>query len=283
MDTTLGRAPAPLQPPTSTGMDLRGANFEGQSLAGADLRSIRTGLKPGGKALLVAAALLVSIALGVITGLGARYLMALIHSGDPRKVALALNASAAVVVYLLAGLWKGGQVATRTVLPVVAALFGSGAVIAIATGVGTGVGAFATLGFVLIAAAVVTLAALARAVAGTAGTALFTLVAIAGGLAGGFVGGGIPAAIMAVVAMLVGKRAMKSDQHYPFLTRLTVKLVCKGGTRFRGSDLSGADLSGAELTACDFRHANLTGAHLDGASIRMCLFDDDRAEPPRAK
>lgn len=262
------------------GADLRGQHFDRASLAGADFTGASTGMRPGWKLLMIAGALVVSLGLGIATGLGARYLTGFLDSDDPRKVALALNASAALAVYIVAALWKGGDFAVRVVLPIVAALFLSAALIAILTGVGTGVGAIVGLAFVLLGAVIVILGALARAVAGTAGMALFAVVAISGGLAGGIVGGGIPAAIIAVSAMLVGRRSLGANPRHPRLARMCVELACQGGTHFRGANLAGADFAGATLTACDFRGADLTGARLEDATISMCLFDGDRATPP---
>lgn len=153
---------------------------------------MRTGLTPRSKTLLVLAALALSIALGLVTGVGAQRLLALFASNEPRKVALALQASAGLIVFLAAALWTGGANATRWVLPVVSAMYVSAAAIAIATGVGTGTGALAVLGFVLVAVAVIALAALARAGAGLVGKVPFALVALSGGLAGGLVGGAFP-------------------------------------------------------------------------------------------
>lgn len=262
------------------GADLRGLSFDRGSLAGADFNGARTGMRPGWQLLMVAGGLVASLGLGIVTGLAARYLMGFFDSGDPRKVALALNATAALVVYTVAAVWKGGDFAVRMVLPIVAALFLSAALIAVLTGVGTGVGAIVGLAFVLLGAVIVILGALARAVAGTAGMALFAPVAIAGALAGGIVGGGVPATIIALSAMIVGRRSLGANPRHPLLARLCVELACKGGTHFRGTDLAGADFTGATLTACDFRGADLTGARLEDATISMCLFDGDRATPP---
>lgn len=260
--------------------DLRGARFDGAALAGADFTGVRTGLPWRKEVFFTFAGLLIAVGLGVITGLGGRYLKVLLGSDDPRRVALALYADSALLIYILAALWKGAGVATRTVLPVIAALMLSTAVISVATGVGTGAGAFAVIGVVLIGAALVALGALARAVAGTVATAMFILVALSGGIAGGLAGGGIPAIVIAVSAALIGRRAIKGSKDYPRLARFTVEVACRHGTSFRGADLSGADFSKATLRSADFRGARLAGTKFDGASIQLCLFDGDRSTPP---
>lgn len=266
------------------GADLRGVSFEGASLAGANLSGAQTGMRTRWKLVLVGVALLVSIALGVATGLGTKSLRSLLESGEPRKVSLALNAFAALLVLIVAGIWKGGDFALRNVLPVIAAMVVAAALIAIVTGVGSGAGAVAVLGVVLLGLAVVGLGAIVRAVAGTVATATFAVVAIAGGLAGGFVGGGLAAVIIAVSAMLIGRRTLRATAKYPRMSRWCVEIACKRGTRFRDADLSGADFSRADLTACDFRGANLRGARIeDAAQMRMCLFDGGRDTPPASQ
>jgi hypothetical protein len=270
-------------PEGSFGVDQRGARFEGASLRGANFAGIRTGPRPADQAILVALALAVSIALGVITGWSARYLMALITGDDPRRAALALQAFAGVLVFLAAGLWKGGDLAVRVVLPVIAALFVAAGLIAIATGVGTGVGVAAVFAFLLLAVVVIGLGSLVRAVAGTVTTWTFVLVAVTGGLAGGAVGGGVPAIIVAVSAALIGRRSLHRSTRYPALARACVKIACARGTRFRGADLTGARFTGARLVACDFRGARLAGADFRDATFTSCLFDGGRDRPSPAQ
>lgn len=262
------------------GRDLRGARFDGASLAGADFVGVRTGMPRRWQAIAAIGGLLIAVGLGVVTGFGGRWLKSLLESDDPRRVALALYADSALLIYIIAALWKGAGEATRTVLPVIAALMVATAVISVATGVGTGAGAIAVLGVLLIGVALVALGALARAVAGTAATALFILVAVSGGAAGGLVGGGVVAVVIAVSAALIGRRALKEGGEYPLLTKLTVAFACWHGTSFRGADLTGADFSRARLVACDFRGAKLEGTRFDGATFHLCLFEGGRPRPP---
>lgn len=279
-----GKDPPKNEPGSFREADLRGKNFEGAHFAGVDFSGARTGMRTGWKLLMVAAAFIISVALGVATGIGTSFLQGLLRSDEPRVVSLALNASAALLVLIIAAIWKGGEIATRLVLPIIAALILANAVIAVLTGVGTGAGAFAVLAFVLVGVAVIALGALVRAVAGEATALAFALVAIAGGLAGGFAGGGVAAAVVAIAAMLIGRRTLKAGASYPVLSRLALQVACRRGTRFRNADLSGADFSRADLRVCDFRGANLEGARLERATnLRMCLFDNDRDTPPRSQ
>ena len=268
-------AGANLSSATLSGFDLRGTDLSGADLRDADLSLIRSGMSRGWAVAVVAASLVVSLALGVIVGMCARDLRALYATGDVRLQMVALYVAGALLVFLIAGTWKGLRFAARNVLPVTAALAVAVGVIAIITGAGTGVGGLVALLFVVIAAALVALAVLVRAVAGGAGKLAFSVVAIAGGLAGGAAGGGLAAVAVAVAAMAMARRSEKLEASYPLLARATAAIAARHGTSFRNADLAGANLNGARLVACDFRGANLRDVHLDRANARLCRFDKE--------
>src|SRR5690606_282371 len=141
-------------------------------------------------------------------------------------------------------------------------------------GAGTGAGALAAVAFVMLAAAIVTVSVLARAAAGIAGTLYFAVVAISGGLIGRALGGGVAALAVAIGAMLMARRSSARAHDFPFMSRWSTALACRGGTRFRDADLSGAHFDGASVVASDFRGARLEGTSFDGAVIRLCRFDE---------
>ncbi len=255
------------------GRDVRGADFTEADLRGADLSHIRAGMSRGWTALLVLGSLALSIALGVVVGLCARFLHAMYVSDDPRRRLEVVFVIAALLAVLIAGIWKGLWFATRHVLPVAAALAVAAGAIAAITGLGTGEGALLALVFLALATVIVTLSVLVRATAGTAGGLYFAIVAISGGLAGGAAGGGLIAAAVAIGAMLMARRSARLEAAFPLLSRVTAAIASRGGTRFRGADLAGANLEHARLVACDFRGANLRGARLDRATARLCRFD----------
>jgi hypothetical protein len=260
------------------GRDVRGADFTGADLRGADLSQIRAGMSRGWAALLVVGSLALSIALGAVVGGCARFLHSMYTSDDVRYRLVVVFVVVAVLAFLIAGIWRGLWFATRRVLPVAAALaIAAGAAGAI-SGIGTGASGLLALVFLALAAVIVALSVLARATAGTAGGPSFAIVAIAGGLAGGAMGGGVIAAAVAIGAMLMARRSARLDAAFPLLSRITIAVASRGGTRFRNADLAGANLEGARLIACDFRGANLLGARLDRATVRLCRFD--RGEPP---
>ncbi len=255
------------------GSDVRGTDFTGADLHDADLSRIRSGMSRKWIALLAAGSFVLSVVLGVVVGLCVRYLRAMYLSEDVRQRMTAMFVFAALLVFLIAGTWRGLRFATRNVLPVTAALAVAAGLISVFSGTGTGSGALFALVFVGIAAVMVTAAVLVRAVAGTTTELVFSLVAIVGGLAGGAAGGGLGATAVAICAMLMARRSAKLEHEYPTLARVTAAIASRGGTRFRNANLAGANLDHAQLVACDFRGANLQGARLDRATMRLCRFD----------
>lgn len=261
------------------GRDVRGADFTCADLRGADLSHVRTGMSHGWTALLVAGSLALSIGLGVVVGLCARFLYAMYAHDDTRFRLVVVFVIAALIAVLIAGIWKGLWFATRHVLPAAAGLAIAAGAIGAISGIGTGAGGMLALVFLALATVIVTLSVLVRATAGTAGGLYFTVVAIAGGLAGGAVGGGVIAAAVAIGAMLMARRSARIEAAFPLLSRVTAAVASRGGTRFRDADLAGANLEHARLVACDFRGANLRGARLDRQAARLCRFDPVAAPP----
>jgi len=227
---------------------------------------------------MVLASLALSIGIGAISGIAGNVLHALIASDDPRRRVIGVFIAVALLVYLVVGIWKGLRFATVTVLPIAAALSVVVGMAVIVRGVGTGAGSLAVLAFMLLAAGIVALSVLARAVAGTAGAVFFLIVAVSGALTGRALGGGLAALAVAIGAMLMARRSAKRQDEFPLMTRISTALACRGGTRFRDSNLSGALFEGASLLACDFRGAELTGARFAGARLRLCRLDEPLPE-----
>lgn len=261
------------------GVDLRGRNLAGLDLRGVDLRGATAGMPPGRAAVVVAGGLALSVAGGVAAGASGRIFQRLLESDEPLARVVALVAAAALVLFLGVTLWRGPTVALVRVLPVVSGLALIGALIGIATGLGTGRAGLILLALSLALAAIAVLASLARAVAGTAGTAFFVVAALTGALVGSKLGGGIASVLIAVGSMLAGRRALKGDTSLRGLPRLVARIACRAGTSFRDADLRDADLRGASLRATDFRGARLEGARFEGTVLDLALFD---GPPPRS-
>jgi hypothetical protein len=118
--------------------------------------------------------------------------------------------------------------------------------------------------------------AVARATAGASGPLLFFVVAVSGALVGREFGGGLVALGMGMASMLVGRRVLSDQASAPIISRISLAIVCAGGTSFRGADLRAAKLDGVRFDGCDFRAANLDGAHLSRARPCLAAFDPSR-------
>jgi len=255
------------------GADLRGTDLTRADLHDADLSNIRAGMSRPWAALVFVGSLVCSIALGVLIGVCLRYMTDLLATGDVRHRMAALFVISSLLVFLVAGIWRGLHYATYNVLPVTAALAVAAGVSAVVSGSGTGIGAALTLVYVALAAVMIVFAVFVRAVAGTVGTLFFMVVAIGGAVAAGVAGGGILGTAIALGAMLMARRSAKLEQQYPALARMTAAIASRGGTRFRDADLRGANLAGARLDACDLRGAKLGGARLDHVTMHQCRID----------
>jgi hypothetical protein len=261
-----------------SGADLRGADFHGADLHDADLSRVRTGMSRGWAALLFIGSASLSLALGIVVGLGSRTLHAMLASNDARLHMCAMFVLASMLVFAVAGIWRGLRFATYDVLPVTAALAVAAGIIAVITRAGTGIAAALALVFVAAAAAMIGLCVLVRATGGASGKLFFMVTSIVGALAAGAAGGGVGATIVVMSAVLMAKRSEKLEARYPMLARATAAIASRGGTCFRNANLAGANLERAHLVACDFRGANLERAKLDGAELRLCRFDRDNVK-----
>jgi uncharacterized protein YjbI with pentapeptide repeats len=61
-----------------------------------------------------------------------------------------------------------------------------------------------------------------------------------------------------ILAVYMGKQALRDDPRYHLLSTLAINLSTAGGTSFRGANLTNANFTGATLSSTDFREANLT-------------------------
>jgi hypothetical protein len=251
--------------------DLRGASFAGADLHDADFTHARTGMRPAWALGLTVVGLFASVAIGVLSGWLGQKLHRML--ADPAIKPAALTVIVELALFMAVAIVRGLARAVREVFIPLLALAAVLGVVAIASGAGTGRGALAFALFTGVSVLVVTLGAAARAMGGATSSLFFFVVAVAGAIAGKLSGGGWLAVAIAFSCMLIGRRALKEDARYLGMSRLTALIACRGGTSFRGADLSGARFSDTRLVACDFRGAKLDAARFDRASLRLCLFD----------
>jgi len=246
-----------------TGADVRGADFTNAGLTAADFTDCRIGVKPLAGALILLAAMLVSVAAGVVVGLladgmrqrltssewqdllGGMLLLALIASffymlvkqGIARALKLFLVVVIIAVALDLIVVTIFGEPQYRSTLPVVGLLllFGPAAVAGI----------------------------LGRVVGGVFGGWAIAIVSVTGGLAAGRVNGGLAAVVVTIILMFVSKRALRADDRDLLSRRLAQRIMARFGTKFTGADLTRADFADTALAQADLSEAVLDGATWD--------------------
>ncbi|MCZ7680256.1 MAG: hypothetical protein M5U28_16410 [Sandaracinaceae bacterium] len=115
---------------------------------------------------MVGGALALSVATGLLSGLGGRYLTQLWQSDAMIDQVLSVFVTSALVVLVLASVVVGLGRTLRTVVPVLAATLAVAWIVTVLSGLGTGHMALAALAWVMAVAVVVILALAARALAG---------------------------------------------------------------------------------------------------------------------
>ena len=246
-----------------TGADVRGADFTNAGLTAADFTDCRIGVKPLAGALILLAAMLVSVAAGVVVGLladgmrqrltssewqdllGGMLLLALIASffymlvkqGIARALKLFLVVVIIAVALDLIVVTIFGEPQYRSTLPVVGPLllFGPAAVAGI----------------------------LGRVVGGVFGGWAIAIVSVTGGLAAGRVNGGLAAVVVTIILMFVSKRALRADDRDLLSRRLAQRIMARVGTKFTGADLTRANFADTALAQADLSEAVLDGATWD--------------------
>jgi hypothetical protein len=131
--------------------------------------------------------------------------------------------------------------------------------------------AVATIGLSVL---VLGFAELARAIA-VAGAEIVMVVATVATILGVRQADGVGLALaVGVVSTVASVWAKRGDARTPVLNRAIDKVMTRGGTSFRGADLTGVNFDGARVRNADFRGAHLDHARFDGArEIAFCRFD----------
>jgi hypothetical protein len=230
---------------------------------GADFTDARLGVRPATGLVILAAALLISIAAGVVIGFFAETTRERATSSDWQDLLGGWLLVVIVVVFfatfILKGVWQALRVfAIVFVIALVldfALVFSLGEV-RLERGL-------PLIGVLLLLAPAVVAGVLGRIVGGTFGGLAIAVVAVFGGLAAGRADGGLAAIVVSVLLVLVSKRALKLDGRDRPLHQLAQRIVTRRGTRFTGADLSAANFTGAVVTQADFSHAMLNGATWD--------------------
>ncbi len=115
-----------LQAASFDGADLRGADFTRANLSNASFRGARLGVSPGVGAVILAGALALSIAFGVVAGLAIGAVRDRLYSPGWERPSGAVGILLILVVFVIVMFWKGIDTAIKTYLWTFAAVRGAG-------------------------------------------------------------------------------------------------------------------------------------------------------------
>jgi len=243
-----------------SGADVRAAGFSGASLVDADFTNARIGVKPLTGALILIAAMLVSVLAGVVVGLLADGMEQRITSAEWQDLLGGIILLALIVLFFYMLMKHGIVRALKMFLIVVVIVVAIDFVIVLIFGEPQYRDGLPVIGLLLMFGPAAVAGIMGRIVGGVFGGWAIAIVSVIGGLAAGRVNGGLAAIVVTVVLMLVAKRALKADDRDLLSRRLAQRIMARRGTNYTGADLTRATFAGTALT-----QANLAEAVLDGA------------------
>lgn len=245
-----------------SGADVRGADFSNASLVGATFENARIGVRPLTAFVILAVALVVSIAAGVAIGLLAETAREKATASDWRDVFGAILLIGTVLLFFAYLVVKGISQALRVfVIAIVIVVLVDFAIVFVLAGEIRYRHALPIVVLLILLLPAATAGILGRIVGGTFGAWAIGIVAVIGGLAAGRAHGGLAAVAVSVLLVLISKRALKNDTRDRPMRVVAHRIVTHRGTRFSGADITRADFTGTALT-----HSDLSDAVLDGAT-----------------
>jgi len=238
--------------------DLRGADFSGASLVAANFTNARLGVPPLTGAMLLIAAIAVSIVAGLVVGNFAETTRQQAASADWRDVFAAGLLAGVAILFFVVVILKGVSVAFRAFLiAIVAIIVVDFAVVFVMTAEIRYRNAVPLVGILVLIVPAAIAGILGRIVGGTFGAWAIGLVAVLGGLAAGRAHGGLAAVVASVLLVAVSKRALRGDARDDPMRYLGHRFATYRGTSFAGADVSRADFTGTKIIHCDLSTAIL--------------------------
>jgi hypothetical protein len=246
-----------------TGSEIRGADFTGASLVGANFTNARIGVTPIAGGLILAAAIVVSMAAGVVVGLLADGMRQRLTSSEWQDLlgGVLLLTLIALFFYLLVK--QGIARALRLFLIVVVVAVALDLIVVTIFGEPRYRSTLPVVGLLLLFGPAAVAGILGRVVGGVFGGWAIAIVSVTGGLAAGRVDGGLAAVVVTIILMLVSQRALKADDRDLLSRRLAQRIMARFGTKFTGADLAGANFADTALAQADLSEAVLDGAIWD--------------------
>jgi len=246
-----------------SGADVRAADFSGASLVDADFTNARIGVKPLAGALILIAAMLVSVLAGVVVGLLADGMEQRITSAEWQNLIGGIALLALIVLFFYMLLKHGIVRALKMFLVVVIIAVALDLIVVTIFGEPRYRDGLPVIGLILLFGPAAVAGIMGRVVGGVFGSWAIAIVSVIGGLAAGRVNGGLAAVVVTVVLMLVAKRALKADDRDLLSRRLAQRIMARRGTNFTGANLTRANFAGTALTQADLSEAVLDGAVWD--------------------
>jgi len=246
-----------------TGADVRGADFTNAGLTAADFTDCRIGVKPLAGALILLAAMLVSVAAGVVVGLLADGMRQRLTSSEWQDLLGGVLLLALIALFFYMLVKQGIARALKLFLVVVIIAVALDLIVVTIFGEPRYRSTLPVVGLLLLFGPAAVAGILGRVVGGVFGGWAIAIVSVTGGLAAGRVNGGLAAVVVTIILMFVAKRALRADDRYLLSRRLAQRIMARVGTKFTGADLTRADFADTALAQADLSEAVLDGATWD--------------------
>jgi hypothetical protein len=246
-----------------TGADVRGIDFTKASLVSADFTDSRIGVKPLSGVLILLAAMLVSVAAGIVVGLLADGMEERLTSSEWQDLVGGVILLALIVLFFYMLIKHGIARALKTFLVVVVIAVALDLIVVTIFGEPRYRDGLPVIGLILLFGPAAVAGIMGRVVGGVFGSWAIAIVSVGGGLAAGRANGGLAAIVVTVILMLVAKRALKVDDRDLLSRRIAQRIMARYGTNFTGADLTKTRFADTSLTQADLSEAVLDGAVWD--------------------
>jgi uncharacterized protein YjbI with pentapeptide repeats len=275
--------------------DIRGTNFCNAILVGANFSYARAGLRTLQAISLVALSLILSLFAGIISGYAGALIGDLLSTPADGFFFFGIVSSITLAIFLIVIFLQGLGATLAALAEIVAACLiaalaffpenepGKALIVGAMFTALALAGAIAGIGNMAVAVATGRVMALPKARAFTGFMAF--IGAVLGALLGvrhdaAFPVTGLVALVAIAFGVYVGWQAIAGSRKYKIIYSLAIAIATKGGTSFRGANLTDANFTQATLKSVDFRKATLTrtcwfqAQNLDRARVEGTYLED---------
>ncbi|MGB7444073.1 MAG: pentapeptide repeat-containing protein [Coleofasciculaceae cyanobacterium] len=251
--------------------DIRGADFRNAVLIDANFNNAKAGLPTVWTFGLVALSLILSLFAGLIAAYAGAFIGDLLSDSTDGTSFFGVFSLIALIIFLIVIIWQGLGATLATLAEIVIACLIAALAFFPNNQPGLLIGAvFTALALAGTMAGVINMAiaiAVGRVMALPKARILTGFLALLGAVLGALLGvkeeeaypvAGLVAIAAIASGIYVGWQAIAENKKYWLIRALAVGIVAKGGTSFRGANLTDADFSQTTLKSVDFRQATLT-------------------------